>query len=404
MLTGLFLGAGASYELGLPLAWDLTAELKAWLRPGKLREFNRSWNRQGGSIPDEIIDEIDAILHRPDMHYESVLGYLQTQYKRHLPHQDSYSYVYTWLVQMIYHMLYYRQVKNEQYIKTGVRYYEGLIELAKENKPLWIFSLNHDVMIECIAAAYGLAINAGFSAERIDLPRRNTRGDHLGIIKAEVLRENHLKSGSTFFNSAEGINLFKIHGGLDIFMFSNGKDMLRIIPQVATIDGVLGSLKAANEELIFPDLPVRPLNEIAYADSTGEMQFLRRSLLAGAFKFDSHTNQVLPIDLLKYFENYLNHLNSLLCIGYSFGDYHINHIIRKWLEFSGSRRLEIIGPGTRAIPSLFLHLAPQVTLVDSTATQYLDRFSKNPLSRSERIGKSLREKARVLQGRYKGFR
>jgi hypothetical protein len=41
MLTGLFLGAGASYEVAMPLVWELTNEIKAWLTPDKLRALNR---------------------------------------------------------------------------------------------------------------------------------------------------------------------------------------------------------------------------------------------------------------------------------------------------------------------------------------------------------------------------
>jgi hypothetical protein len=39
-LTGLFLGAGASYEAGMPLVWELTAEIRNWLTADKLRELN----------------------------------------------------------------------------------------------------------------------------------------------------------------------------------------------------------------------------------------------------------------------------------------------------------------------------------------------------------------------------
>jgi hypothetical protein len=35
--TGLFLGAGASFEAGMPLVWDLTAQIKAWLTPENSR-------------------------------------------------------------------------------------------------------------------------------------------------------------------------------------------------------------------------------------------------------------------------------------------------------------------------------------------------------------------------------
>lgn len=38
-LTGLFLDAGASYEAGMPLVWELTAEIKNWLTPPKIQEL-----------------------------------------------------------------------------------------------------------------------------------------------------------------------------------------------------------------------------------------------------------------------------------------------------------------------------------------------------------------------------
>jgi hypothetical protein len=64
-LTGLFLGAGASYEAGLPLVWELTDEFKKWLTPEKLREFNQGWRIQGGGgdraydcVPQATLDAL----------------------------------------------------------------------------------------------------------------------------------------------------------------------------------------------------------------------------------------------------------------------------------------------------------------------------------------------------------
>ncbi|MBB5427459.1 hypothetical protein HDG40_005638 [Paraburkholderia sp. JPY158] len=65
-LTGLFLGAGASYEAGMPLVWELTRELKAWLTPEKLRELNRGWRQQGGGHPDNGIGDFVSLLGRSD--------------------------------------------------------------------------------------------------------------------------------------------------------------------------------------------------------------------------------------------------------------------------------------------------------------------------------------------------
>jgi hypothetical protein len=56
--TGLVLGAGASFETGMPLVWDVTAELKQWLTPEKLRGFNEGWRAQGNGMPDEAVESL----------------------------------------------------------------------------------------------------------------------------------------------------------------------------------------------------------------------------------------------------------------------------------------------------------------------------------------------------------
>jgi hypothetical protein len=60
-LTGLFLGAGASAELGMPLVWELTEGLKQWLTPDKLRRFNEGWHLQGGGKSDAVIEDFLSV-------------------------------------------------------------------------------------------------------------------------------------------------------------------------------------------------------------------------------------------------------------------------------------------------------------------------------------------------------
>src|SRR4029453_1986392 len=81
-LTGLFLGAGASYEVRLPLVWELTTELKNWLTPDKLHSLNLWWRAQGRGYPDVVIEDVARTFAIPVLHYESILGYLETQYRR----------------------------------------------------------------------------------------------------------------------------------------------------------------------------------------------------------------------------------------------------------------------------------------------------------------------------------
>ena len=171
MLTGLFVGAGASYEVGMPLVWDLTSELKTWLTPQKLRELNAGWCTQGlgGGYPDEVIEELARVLVLPDLHYESILGFLETQFRRYSqePRQHHFHGLYAWLVEAVYWILLLRHVNSVTFIERNLRYLDGIVRLAQKNSPLWIFSLNHDLIIECLAAANNIPITAASQSQSL---------------------------------------------------------------------------------------------------------------------------------------------------------------------------------------------------------------------------------------------
>ena len=394
-LTGLFLGAGASYELGMPLVWELTAEIKNWLTPEKLRSLNQGWRSQGNGFSDTVINDLAAVLTIDNLHYESVLGHLETQFKRQHNASQEYHGLYSWLVALVYQLLYIRHTHNIQYIDQRLHHYEGISVLSSQNSPLWIFSLNHDLIIEVIAARFSIPITCGFSPNVVTLPRRDASGMIQGELRAEVLMKHDLEHHAMYFPNPgkPGIHLLKIHGALDVFTFNDGNDLLKLIPDVPSTSGIIETLKAANEELLYvdPRMPggkVHAVNEIAYADEKGEMQFLRRSLLAGAYKYDTRRHQVLPQSLLKHFGANLNFVSRLVCIGYGFGDTHINSILREWLEFHGERTLEIVSP-TATIPSFLLHLAPQVSVVKRPATDHLDTLGGIKRSRRDELTKNI---------------
>ncbi len=247
-------------------------------------------------------------------------------------------------------------------------------------------------MIEAIAARLSIPLHSGFSPATLTLPRRNRFGAVKGKIRAQVLPKHDLEHHAMYFANPfqPGIYLLKVHGALDVFTFNDGQDLLKLLPDQPGMDGVIDVLRAANEELLYPVpwMPggrVKATNEIAYADDQGVMQFLRRSLLAGAFKFDPRRDQVLPKPLLKHFAQNLNFVTTLICIGYSMGDLHINTVLREWLELSRDRRLEIVSPNIREVPSFLLHLAPQITLTQSSATRYFDGQAGIVRSRRENL-------------------
>jgi hypothetical protein len=379
---GLLLGAGASYEVGLPLVWDLTEELRNYLTDEKLRSLNASWRSQDEGYSENLIEELISVLHNPWMHYESILGYLEVGYGRAGPYRREYHGLYARLVEIVWLCLYCRHVKNERYILGRLGYLDGIVDMAQANMPLWIFSLNHDLVVELLAEKHKVPLSCGFM-DKDTLPRRDATGNYVGDLHVETISSENLDSGKLGFytHGTHGINLLKIHGALDIFTRHDGKDVLRILPGSPGVDSVISALQSIQQELKYIDpntgAPVNAhvVNEIAYSDKAGKLQFLRRSILAGTFKFNQRRDQVLPKVYLKLFKSYIQNVATLHVIGYGFGDAHVNLVIREWLEISPERKLFIVGPKP-SMPAEVLHLAPQVEIVESSATGYLSSASK----------------------------
>ena len=376
-LTGFFLGAGFSYEVGMPLVGELTSELKETLTASKVREWNESWRKNGTGFSDAIIEDFISVLSRTDMHYESILGYLETQQRRIEPLRREYHGLYAWVVECVSQILIRHHTLNVAYIERTLRYLDGFADFAIEEQPLWVFSLNHDVIVECLAAKQGIPVNSGFMSGDVRLPLRDEAGNKIGELSAGSIAGDQFAKGMPFFTSGtRGINLLKIHGALDVFTFNEtGEDVLKLYPKEPSVAGVIDALRAANEDLRNMGdgtTPYKTTNEITYADEMGQVQYLRRSLLAGAYKFDKRVSQVLPHAMLHAFQTHIHSVSKLVCIGYGFGDTHINDVMRDWLERNLERRLEIVNPCIEDVPPFLLHVAPQVLLTKTRTSDYLD--------------------------------
>ena len=388
MLTGLLFGAGASYECGMPLVWELTKQIRDIATPQMLRKKNESSRRYGTAHPPHLVEyEID-IIRNPNMHYESVIGNLHLMYKRKGGYGDGQNYhgLATDLQEIVYWILYERHKRFSTMIEKQMRFFDGFNELAKNNSPFWVFSLNHDLLVECMAAYYDIPINCGFSEESC-LPLPENSGN-ITQLKTTVMPEAYLKTkGMPFFRSQIGINLFKLHGSLDIFHFNDERDYLKLVPIRQNVSGVLESLFLANELLPykFPLAPeIRATNQIIYLDQHNKIQFLERSILTGAFKFSENWSNQGSLNLLNQFRSNLNYLSNLVVVGYGFGDSHVNSAIRQWLEFSENRHLRIIDPKRHEIPGELLHVAPQIALSRKSALEFFDEYAARPLSQAER--------------------
>ena len=233
-IISLLLGAGASYEAGMPLVWELTAELKSWLTPEKFRELNANCRQQGEGVPDAVENDFINVLSREDMHYESLLGFLEAQHSRNGHLGQPYHRLYVWLIQIVYFILYNRHLNNCDFIARRLKFYEGLSTLVNQNTTLRVFSLNHDLIIELAAQHFKIPLFSGFGPSRMTFPCTDQRGHNSGEIEAEVLLGVDLDAGKLHYPDPpeRGIYLLKLHGALDQFAVNDGKDFIRLCATV----------------------------------------------------------------------------------------------------------------------------------------------------------------------------
>ena len=371
----LFLGAGASVDAGMPLVSELTAELVRWLTPAKLAEFNQGWRARGGGWSDPVIAGLLGLLQNRSLHYEQIIGAVEVEFARERDHRlrQQWHAVHGFLLQVVRGFLLERQIRNLDFALSVLDDFGALKKLAAENRPLWVFTTNHDVIPEILAGKLGIPIKSGFR-EKVTLPMSAGGAGAPIEIAFERLPRAAIAAGDyDFFRPGEfGINLIKLHGSLDIFGYGDEISYLK----VASKDGGPRSYVEQLRSLELIDFAlgsrdgVRAVNEHCHLDPQGKVQFLRNSLLSGAHKFSPRMTQIAPPEFLALFRGYLNYVVELVCIGYGFGDHHINEPIVEWLSQAAGRQLTIVNPGVSRCPDRFGHLCRQVSVVPKDARQF----------------------------------
>ena len=168
-----------------------------------LRFHNKRAQTVGRGVPDDILEEFILVLARNDMSYENIIGNLETNYLRNAvagkPGQH-YHGLASILTEVIYKIIYQRHLQIGPTSASAVSYLDGLAKLAQRNLPLWVFSLNHDVVLECAAAKLGISVNSGFgSKEALPLPNPLPHG--LTTLDVDVLTADQMKKGLPFYQN-----------------------------------------------------------------------------------------------------------------------------------------------------------------------------------------------------------
>lgn len=374
-MQGFFLGAGASYELGMPLVIELTEILKRDHAPALLRKMQSNQQPPSSlSWSEEATETLITLLADKDLHYEAVIGAIEVEAQRTGSQQKSFDSIRQHLVDMVSRYLIGQHSNNFKFTMSGMSYLSKLTEYIENNKPLNIFSLNHDVMIEEACTILSQPLKAGHFND--DDYYSKAFGEATFDFKFESLTEVQMSRGTFDFHTPgeRGINLYKLHGALDTFLFNDCKDFVRFSPknlEPGSHIQMLQQLQKENHRIEKED-GIRTIEMMTLKDSSGEVQFFDRSLVTGAFKFQAHNRSKRALTIMfERFKSAIYGIQDLICVGYGFGDLHVNEVIVKWLCSSKSNRLIIVDPFIDRVPSFMLHLKPQIELLQKTFFGFL---------------------------------
>ncbi|EGR2252660.1 hypothetical protein DZF84_13935 [Vibrio parahaemolyticus] len=360
-MKGLFLGAGASVECGMPLVWSFTSILsKNILSRLDIKLFNFHG--------DEAIKKRFASVFQSDtMHYEEMVKYLENWKLEAKTPKDTQIVdgLISQVTECIQLLLLELQEKCLPRMKVRFENYFGLEALLEQQGRIEIFSLNHDLIMEELCAYYDLGLKDGFYANR-EHGYKNL--GEFRLITSEELSEQKL---DFYEGNEKGVNLLKLHGSFDIFAIEDKKTYLKSVGNEGFGSFVSAIRGIESKSLdVCQKMQTRGVNELFVNDSSGELQFLRRSLLSGGHKFKGKFEQVAPVALFDAFKSRINNVQELVVIGYGFGDEHVNEVMLKWLS-NPNNQLTISNPYCDEIPDFLKAYQAQVQIVKKGLTDYL---------------------------------
>lgn len=362
----LLLGAGFSYDLGMPIAKGLTQDLFYFLTPERIEKYINIWKTDepfGKDRPisreamDEVLDIYQKYYNNVGSNYEEFLKEIQDRYNElgvSQDKRDALYYVFGKFFDIICEMFIMYQINNLGIYMNNKKFYEGFNDFVSDDE-LWIISLNHDLFIEFLCFDNDIPLSLG-SIDNIALPKSNIDMKVKDCIKfGRISRDNMQINKMNFIKGNRGVNLIKLHGAINEFTYDDDKYILHIKPEKdETTSSYLNKLNKVWLEMCYyvNGIPVKLGSEIAVSDLQGKMQFLRKSILTGGYKYSETFDPKPGEEKIKLMEEVLSNVDDLTIIGYGFNDKHINLRIYNAMLLNKYLKVCVVDPFKNRIPDI----------------------------------------------------
>lgn len=333
-MLNIFIGAGASFDFGMPLVKSFTHTFKENI----IKRLDTNLFNFDNNI--SIKNQYQKIIEREDLHYEEMIKELELWMLAETGvHHQVVSGLVSQTIECVHLLLLEIQTNSFGLMSKKFNECNGINNILEKNGLLNIFSLNHDVMTEELCNYYKIQYKDGF--------RKNAAHKYNQVGEFKVATEKEFTENKLDFYSPDdvGINIFKLHGALDIFAIEDKEKYLKIdSANFGDNLWLMNKIEKHSRDFCTRSCMGRGINELFVEDDSGELQFLRRSLLSGGHKFTGRFEQIAPIGLFDEFKNRISDSRELIVIGYGFGDEHVNKIILDWIEKFEEAKIIICDP------------------------------------------------------------
>ena len=381
----LLLGAGFSYELGMPLAFDLTKDFYSkfspftMLRLINLLKRNEPYGKER-PIDKNTLDDIGILYsqyRKNKINYEKMILELETlkdHNNTNISISDTYHYYIGVVQYLLSQILWEHQEKKYDIFQEYQYLYNDLSDFLSDEEEVYVFTLNHDICFEMLCLDMGLPFSFGTDKSR-EYYRTNLN-QHEKVYFTYMERENLLSKKYSFVNCKSYFNLIKLHGAFNEFSFEDNKKIAYIDHKNCKTSGeYLECVRIAwNDTHYFMNGQDIKLTEfIPVTDNNGEFQIVGRSVMIGGKKYSITINPKTGDDKLQLFDKILDETDELTIIGYGFADRHINTRIYNSMVRNENLKIKRIDPNNFKTPELFEPLDYDLRFTGAmcTAVQWL---------------------------------
>lgn len=423
MKKGLLVGAGFSYDFGMPLAKELTEVFLGLFNKRNVKSLAAVLSKNNPYTDDRPINK-EAIFEGLDLllkyknssgsNYEELFSDLQNlggSSKKNQSDKDSYHYLFSIFYDIIHSILSIYQVESYAILFTKNIQWHSKFSSLLSDEETWIFTLNHDLYMECLAIDLNIPITYG-DKENISFPVSNQEMNN--ILNLTYSESSSLdKDTLDFIKNDHGINLVKLHGGLSELDYK-GKSIIcnQSLNKNNSVELIHDFKKIESLAYFHEGKKIPSGKDRVITNSEGELDIITKSMLTGGRKYSKTTNAKKGEEKLKILDEVLNELDELTIIGYGFGDPHINSRISNAMVLNKNLKLRIVNPTNVSNPKFLEQfdydsrirgaLCRTAEWMEYSGTEQWNSDQTNALKENEKyrldIKKNVEEKLRTMYG------